>query len=161
MSAPIVLALRMLLAVTLYVFLGWALFTIWRDLQAQGAFLADRKIPGINLKIKLKELPLQQLYFNQSEILLGRDSFCDIPLQDETVSVRHARLSYHHGQWWLEDLGSTNGTLLNNEVVTIPTVIISDDIVECGKASITIGLGAESGTTSTQRISKSGDSNDK
>ena len=158
MSAAFVLALRVLLAVSLYAFLGWALFTIWRELRTQGTLLAARKIPGISLNMQIgKQAPLQR-YFTQSEILLGRDSHCDIPLVDDTVSVRHARLAYHHGQWWLEDLGSTNGTRLNKEKVSIPTVVISGDKIDCGKASITINLGIDPTNPPTQRIPNPGDS---
>lgn len=157
MSAPFVLALRVLLAMSLYAFLGWALFTIWYELRSQGTLLAARKIPGINLNVYIDgQLPSQH-YFSQAEILLGRDSHCDLPLPDDTVSVRHARLSHHHGQWWLEDLGSTNGTRLNSEKVSVPTVVINGDLVECGKASIHIGLGAESIHPPTQRISNPGE----
>lgn len=158
MSATFVLTLRILLAVSLYAFLGWALLTIWRELHTQGALLAARKIPGISLNMQIEaQAPLQK-HFTQPEILLGRDSHCDIPLLDDTVSVRHARLSYHHGQWWLEDLGSTNGTHLNNEKVSIPTVVISGDKIDCGKASLTINLGADLTNPPTQRIPNSGDS---
>lgn len=157
MSAPFVLALRMLLAASLYAFLGWTLFTIWRELRAQGTLLAARKIPGLYLNIQINDQTPVQRYFNQSEILLGRDAHCDIPLLDDTVSIRHARLSYHHGQWWLEDLGSTNGTRLNKERVSIPTVVISGDQVECGKAVINLDLGIDSANPPTQRIPKPGD----
>lgn len=157
MSAPFVLALRVLLAVSLYAFLGWTLVTIWRELHAQGSLLAARKIPGINLNIQVGgQTPIQR-YLTQSEILLGRDSHCDIPLPDDTVSVRHSRLSYHHGQWWLEDLGSTNGTWLNKEKVSIPTVVINGDKIDCGKASIAINLGVDSTNPPTQRIPNSGE----
>jgi len=158
MSAPIVLALRILLAVSLYAFLGWTLLTISRELHAQGTFLASRKIPGINLNIQIDEQPPTQRYFTQAEILLGRDAHCDVSLQSDTVSVRHARMSYHHGQWWLEDLASTNGTHLNKEKVTIPTVIISGDKIDCGKAVITINLGTDSIEPPTQHIPESGES---
>lgn len=157
MSAPFVLALRVLLAMSLYAFLGWALFTIWYELRAQGTLLATRKIPGIYLNIQINDQPPLQRYFSQSEILLGRDSHCDLPLPDDTVSVRHARLSYHHGQWWLEDLGSTNGTRLNQDIVSIPTVVINGDFIECGKASITINLGLDAISPPTQRISNPGE----
>jgi pSer/pThr/pTyr-binding forkhead associated (FHA) protein len=157
MSAPFVLALRVLLAMSLYAFLGWALFTIWYELRAQGTLLATRRIPGINLNIQIADGPPIQRYFTQSEILLGRDSHCDLPLPDETVSVRHARLSYHHGQWWLEDLGSTNGTTLNKDVVSIPTVVINGDYIECGKASIIINLGIDAISPPTQRIPPPGE----
>ena len=158
MSAPFVLVLRVLLAATLYAFLGWALFTIWRELRTQGTLLAARKIPGINLNIKIDDQPPSQRYFTQSEILLGRDAHCDIPLPDDTVSTRHARLSHHHGQWWLEDLGSTNGTRLNKEKVSIPTGVINGDQIECGRAFITINLGIASTNPPTQRIPDHGDS---
>ena len=157
MSAPFVLTLRVLLAMSLYAFLGWALYTIWYELRAQGTLLATRKIPGINLNFQVDDQSPAQEYFTQSEILIGRDSHCDLPLHDETVSVRHARLSYHHGQWWLEDLGSTNGTRLNKEKVTIPTVVINGDYIECGKASIIINLGIDAISAPTQRIPNPGD----
>jgi hypothetical protein len=157
MSAPFVLALRILLAMSLYAFLGWALSTIWNELRTQGTLLAARKIPGINLNIQVDNQLPTQYYFSQSEILLGRDSHCDLPLPDDTVSVRHARLSYHHGQWWLEDLGSTNGTRLNSEVVSIPTVVINGDLVECGRASISINLGIDGIHPPTKRIPTPGE----
>jgi pSer/pThr/pTyr-binding forkhead associated (FHA) protein len=158
MSAPFVLALRVLLAASLYAFLGLTLLTIWRELRAQGTLLATQKIPGISLNLQSGEQPPRQKYFTQSEILLGRDSHCDLPLLDDTVSVRHARLAYHHGQWWLEDLGSTNGTLLNKEKVSIPTVVISGDQIDCGKVSIKINLGPDSANPPTQRVPNSGES---
>jgi pSer/pThr/pTyr-binding forkhead associated (FHA) protein len=158
MSAPFVLALRVLLAVSLYVFLGWALYSVWNDLRAQGVLLTARKIPGINLNVQIHGQAPTQSFFTQSEILLGRDSHCDLPLADDTVSVRHARLSHHHGQWWLEDLGSTNGTRLNSDLVSIPTVVINGDIVECGKASILINLGIDAISPPTKRIPKVGES---
>jgi pSer/pThr/pTyr-binding forkhead associated (FHA) protein len=158
MSAPFVLTLRGLLAVSLYAYLGWTVLTIWRELRTHGSLLAARKIPGINLNIQIDDRAPMQRFLTQSEILIGRDAHCDVPLPDETVSVRHARLSYHHGQWWLEDLGSTNGTHLNKEKVSIPTVVISGDEIDCGKASIKINLDVDPLNPPTQRIPKSGDS---
>lgn len=157
MSAPFVLALRVLLAMLLYAFLGWTLLTIWRELHAQGSILAARKIPGIGLAMRVREQVPVQRYFTKPEILLGRDTHCDVSLPDDTVSVRHARLAYHHGQWWLEDLGSTNGTRLNKEIVSIPTVVISGDTIDCGNASLTINMGADLSNPPTQRIQDSGD----
>ncbi len=44
---------------------------------------------------------------------IGRDAGNDISLQDEAASARHATLESEDGSWWIEDLGSTNGTLVN------------------------------------------------
>ena len=49
---------------------------------------------------------------------LGRDSESDIPLKDPLVSRDHARLTRIYDDYYLEDLESTNGTLLNDQVVT-------------------------------------------
>ena len=46
--------------------------------------------------------------------LIGRDGACDLHLRDERVSQHHARLSYADGQWTVEDLGSRNGTAIND-----------------------------------------------
>ncbi|GAB4503757.1 MAG: FHA domain-containing protein [Anaerolineales bacterium] len=153
MSATIVLALRLILALTLYAFLGWALWTMWRDLHARGGLLAARKIPGLTVTGGVAHLPPRSWFFSQAEIVIGRDQHCDIVLPDETVSQRHARLSYHHAQWWLEDLGSTNGTRLNGQALNTPTVIIHDDEIECGKACLTIRLGNNPANPPTQKIS--------
>ncbi len=152
MSAPVVLALRVMLALSLYVFLGWALWTMWRDLYARGGLLAARKIPGITVLSARADAPPDAKFFSQAEIVIGRDQRCDIALPDETVSLRHARLSYHHAQWWLEDLGSTNGTRLNGHLVGTPTVVIHDDQIECGKARLTIHLGSDPANPPTQKI---------
>jgi pSer/pThr/pTyr-binding forkhead associated (FHA) protein len=44
---------------------------------------------------------------------MGRDSGNDIALPDEAASARHATLEVRDGEWFIEDLGSTNGTLVN------------------------------------------------
>ena len=113
MSAPFVLVLRLILAASLYGFLALALITLWREVRTQGESLAARKTPSLSMQIQRGGEPPARRFFNQPEILMGRDSHCDVVLSDETVSVRHARLSFHHGQWWLEDLDSTNGVKIN------------------------------------------------
>jgi pSer/pThr/pTyr-binding forkhead associated (FHA) protein len=143
MSGSIVLALRLALALALYAFLGWALTTLWRDLQKQVAVLTTRRTPGISLKVRAgSETPVIR-HFVQAEITLGRDSTCDIFIPDDTISARHARLMYHHAQWWLEDLGSTNGTRLNGQVVTTPTVLTNDDEIACGATTLVVDIAAQ------------------
>lgn len=143
MSGPIVLALRLLLAASLYAFLAWALFNLWREIKQQGALLSSRKIPPISLVVKRSDVGAQMRHFTQAEVTVGRDPACECPVEDESISARHARLSYHHSQWWLEDLGSTNGTLLNQEKLTMPTVVISEDEFTCGATTFTIAMAGD------------------
>jgi len=48
-----------------------------------------------------------------AEMFLGRNPSCDVVLSDLSVSRQHARLVFRDGRWVLQDLGSTNGTMVN------------------------------------------------
>jgi hypothetical protein len=48
-----------------------------------------------------------------NEATLGSDRANDLVLGDQFVSSRHARLRWDGATWWLEDLGSKNGTFVN------------------------------------------------
>jgi pSer/pThr/pTyr-binding forkhead associated (FHA) protein len=135
----VILIFRILLAVALYAFLARALYTIWRDLNTQSQLVGSRQIPDLSI-IRLNELDHPAQRFNSSEVMIGRDPDCELPLLNETVSGRHARLSYHHNQWWVEDMQSTNGTFLNDERVYTPIVIISGDELRCGQENLQITI---------------------
>lgn len=138
MSEILVLALRALLAVSLYAFLGIALYTIWQSLRASGFQILSHKPPTITLSIEDSLAIAQE--FSIPEITIGRDPNCEFPIQDETVSAHHARLRFHHNHWWLEDLNSTNGSFLNNERVEVPTIIMTGDEIQIGKAIINVHI---------------------
>jgi hypothetical protein len=53
----------------------------------------------------------------QQELLIGRHPSCDVVLAHPTVSRHHARLVFRDGTWVLQDLESTNGTLVNHRRV--------------------------------------------
>ncbi len=143
MSGPVVLALRLLLTVSLYAFLAWAFLTLWREIRLQSVLLATRKIPPISLSISKNDQVSEVRRYIQAEVTIGRDPACECPVEDDSISARHARLSYHHNQWWLKDLDSTNGTLINTEKLAFPTVVISGDEFRCGKTLFTISLAGD------------------
>ncbi|MFN2234300.1 MAG: FHA domain-containing protein [Anaerolineales bacterium] len=137
MTGMILLLIRAILALTLYAFLGWAFITIWRDLRQQKTTVQNQQLPEINLHIQNGEEVVNQL-FQGTEVTLGRDPTCECTLISETVSARHARFTYHHGQWWLEDLKSTNGTIINGQPLTTAIVVIPGDQIHCGDIQINI-----------------------
>src|SRR5262245_5405427 len=124
MIAVVVLILRFALAVALYAFLGWGLWILWQEIKQQGELLASQKKPGIHILAKLENGKEIQHHFLQSQITIGREPNCDFPIIDEAISAHHVRISYHHSQWWLEDLNSTNSTFMGKTKVMVPTVLI-------------------------------------
>jgi pSer/pThr/pTyr-binding forkhead associated (FHA) protein len=132
MSAIIVLILRILLAISLFAFLGWALLTIRQELRTHSLIVSTQRIPPLTIQWMDNGETISQ-QFNLPEIVIGRDPTCELPVKNEMVSGRHARLSFHHNQWWAEDLQSTNGTYLNDERVYTATVLIEGDELRCGK----------------------------
>jgi pSer/pThr/pTyr-binding forkhead associated (FHA) protein len=149
MIATTVLILRFVLAVALYAFLGWALWTLLQELKQQGDKLAFQKKPAITLQIKIDQGQESTRRFSQPEIMIGRDPNCDISMMDEALSAHHARLAHHHGQWWLEDLNSTNGTFLNREKLTTPAVVITGDKFKCGNTVFDIQVEDNNGLSPT------------
>jgi len=139
MSGNVVFILRILLALCLYGFLVWAIYTIWRDLRHQSQVLSSPAIPNMALAV-LDRPEEQRVSFNSPEILIGRSQNTDFSVSDDTVSARHARLSFHHNQWWVEDLNSTNGTFLNDEPIRVPTVIVTGDELRCGQVNFLISI---------------------
>jgi pSer/pThr/pTyr-binding forkhead associated (FHA) protein len=138
MIASVVLALRLILAIALYGFLAWALTTLWQELKQQANRLSIQKQPGITIETKLGQDKVSQSHFSQSEVMIGRDTNCDLSVMDEALSAHHARIIFHHGQWWLEDLNSTNGTFLNHEKLAVPAVVITGDEFKCGNTFFNI-----------------------
>jgi hypothetical protein len=66
--------------------------------------------------------------------VLGRDASADITLSDSAVSRRHARLFRAADGVWLEDLGSTNGTYINGDRLTVPYRLHDGDQVQLGNS---------------------------
>ena len=138
MIAILVLVLRFALAIALYAFLGWILFTFWQELKQEGQILSAQKKPGIQIRARLENGKEIHHQFLQTDVTIGRDPNCDFPVIDEAISAHHARISYHHTQWWLEDLSSTNGTQMGNTQVSVPTVLISGDEFKCGNTMFSV-----------------------
>jgi pSer/pThr/pTyr-binding forkhead associated (FHA) protein len=139
MSGPVFLILRIVTSVALYLFLGWALYTVWKDLQQQSTPQSTSKTPRLTLTIETDDEP-QVIQYSGSEIIVGRDPVSDCHLMDQTISARHTRLVYHHKQWWVEDLHSTNGTFLNQEQVIDSVVITSGDQLRCGQVILNVSI---------------------
>ncbi|WP_030483607.1 FHA domain-containing protein FhaB/FipA [Nocardioides aequoreus] len=69
----------------------------------------------------------------QAPLLIGRGHDAAIRLDDDYVSTRHARIGVSGDQWYVEDLGSTNGTYVGSSRITQPTALQLGTRVRIGK----------------------------
>jgi len=126
----VLLVIRVVLGLILYAFLGLILLFLWKEIQSHRVseihyppavlVLAD----GSNVDVR------HSLIANNR---IGRAADNSLVLQDETASAHHARLSFHEGQWWLEDLGSRNGTAVNGIALEGPLVLTYGDRIAFGR----------------------------
>jgi pSer/pThr/pTyr-binding forkhead associated (FHA) protein len=132
----IILVVRFAVLAIVFLFLVTVLRTQWRELtrarpiRATGA---DREAallyvvqPG---KTGLRSGDPFQL---EPSTTIGRVESNDVVLNEETVSSRHAAVEFRDGRWWIRDLGSTNGTLLNNELLDGPDQLQPGDLIQVG-----------------------------
>jgi pSer/pThr/pTyr-binding forkhead associated (FHA) protein len=69
-------------------------------------------------------------------IMIGRGADCQLILDDDYVSTRHARVVATPNGIYVEDLRSTNGTYVNGQRITAPTTITLADSVRIGKTML-------------------------
>lgn len=98
------------------------------------------------LKIVSGPLEGRLIDLSGDELSIGRDPACDIRLEGEDVSRRHARLLRDENYYWLEDLGSKTGTLVNGRR-TQRRCLAAGDVVQIGSHRLRF----ESEGTGTER----------
>jgi pSer/pThr/pTyr-binding forkhead associated (FHA) protein len=109
-------AVRIAFLVLLYLFLIRSFRALQRALADERTAVAARQVGLAALVVTRshgggprvgERMPLRAVSS------VGRDAGNDIVLNDEAASAKHAIVSFADGEWWLEDAGSTNGTVLN------------------------------------------------
>jgi pSer/pThr/pTyr-binding forkhead associated (FHA) protein len=126
------------MVVVLYLFLGWALYTLWKGIQRSPYVREKSRISELVLWLEDEKGGGKEFSATQETILIGRDPLCDLAIDNSTISSQHAMIEYELGQWWLKDLQSTNGTFLNGERIEEPIVITDGDQIHCGKIVISV-----------------------
>jgi pSer/pThr/pTyr-binding forkhead associated (FHA) protein len=82
----------------------------------------------------------KRLVVGPAGVTIGRSRQCDIVLNDPNVSRQHAEIRPRGGSWVLNDLGSTNGSLLNGRRIEAPEQVRPGDEIEIGTSSIRFEL---------------------
>lgn len=77
------------------------------------------------------------------EVRVGRSSSAELSLSDRFLSRLHARLYERGDSWWLEDLGSRNGTHLNNSRLEEPAQVKNGDTIRVSGSLLHVELVGE------------------
>lgn len=74
--------------------------------------------------------PGQRIFLDQAELIIGRDESCDLVIPERQVSRRHARIRLEDDRYFLEDLGSKNGTFVNGQEIQGPCALQDGDEIQ-------------------------------
>ena len=93
----------------------------------------------LKILLKLKDKELKTLETDKAEITIGRNENNDIHINNLGASKKHARIFRRNGKYIIEDLKSTNGTLMNNESI-ITAKLSGSDVITIGKHNLYISI---------------------
>lgn len=146
MSLPFdwfILLLRILFVFLLYFFLFQIVRTIARELRAVSiataggpsnrAVVAAPTAQLVLLEPTEAGLPAGQRFPLRSGAVVGRREGSAVLLIDTYISNEHARVFHNDGRWWVADLGSTNGTFVQNLRIERPTALAAGTEVRFGR----------------------------
>lgn len=121
---------RLILVVILFLFL----FAVMRT--GVGLVRGQRKDAAIwSVDVEKGERHLRGLHVDMlGPVVIGRSPSSDIVIDEPYVSATHARFTLQGPALVLEDLGSTNGTLVNGHAITQPVTLRDGDEVQVGDA---------------------------
>jgi FHA domain len=161
--APVSVALKFGFLAVLYLFVLWVARSARRDLnRGDGALVAARgaeaqppadatglhsasAVAGADVAHRSPQLVVVRapgheagmIYDVDGDLVLGRGDRAEIRLEDPFASSRHARVYEQGNVVAIEDLGSTNGTYLNEEVLQSPRPLHPGDRVRIGDSEFT------------------------
>ena len=147
MSEQLLNVFKICLLIVLYLFFLRVLRAVWAELKEPKPAVAAAPTPAgrapapapppkeparSHLVVVAPEEQRGRSYELLDELTVGRAAGCHIALDDRFVSQLHARMFRRDEQSFIEDLGSTNGTFLNDEKVTSPALVTKGDHVRIG-----------------------------
>ncbi len=114
---------------------GYEFFVYLEKNKNPGPIIGKSEIERTDEINQLKELERKGI------LTIGRDERNDIHIADPAVSRKHARLIYENRNYWIEDLGSLNGTFVNGDRISSKTKITINDEITISLTSINLGKG--------------------
>jgi pSer/pThr/pTyr-binding forkhead associated (FHA) protein len=103
-----------------------------RPVTSRSSRSSAKRIPT-TLAVTEGSLAGTTLSLTEAGVLLGRNPECTLVLDDDFASGRHARIFRRDAGWFVEDLGSTNGTYMGSSKLTEPTPVEVGSTLRIGK----------------------------
>jgi adenylate cyclase len=94
----------------------------------------------LSLRVYIEGNPEKVIKISQQEFIIGRLPECDLCLPFSEISRYHSRLIQSGKEWLIEDLGSTNGTMLNQLPITKAHVLRHNDVIQVGNVYLSVLL---------------------
>lgn len=138
MSPQLIRLLTLCLLALIYLFFIRVLYAVWTEVRPPRQARPRRErgprppVTPTRLSILAPETAVGQVFTISDSLTIGRAAGCEITIDDGYASTMHARVFRREDQVLVEDLGSTNGTYLNREKVSRPTVVGRGDILQIG-----------------------------
>ncbi len=132
--AAVVRPLQVLVMAITVLFFARVLRVASVEARPVDAVISGRRRKPVNLALEFIE-PFdreKERLDIETAIVIGRSAECDVRLEDNFLSSRHARIANDGGDLSIEDLGSTNGTYVNQELVKGRVHLERGDIVQVG-----------------------------
>jgi pSer/pThr/pTyr-binding forkhead associated (FHA) protein len=107
--------------------------------------------PEAMLRIVMRDGSVVERDLTQSEVAIGKGPQNDIILTDASVSSAHAVIRFEDGVYKISDLGSRNGTQVNDARITEPRVIQHGDLIKMGHCALTFRLKEANAASSTRQ----------
>jgi serine/threonine protein kinase len=99
---------------------------------SRDVFLVNGRPVLANLSMQSGPMAGRTYRFHQDVSTVGRTNGNDLVISGRSVSRRHARLWFDNGHWYIEDVGSSNGTLVNNVRIYQPVILNDGDVINFG-----------------------------
>lgn len=129
------LALRLLIVGAIYLLLLWVAIAAMRGVGAPRARATSAQPRRLLVVAAPASGPEPGLAIAlRSNTTIGRSSECVVVVPDPVVSSKHAAITSRGDRWWVEDLGSTNGTQVNDQYVSAPVAVGIGDEIQVGPA---------------------------
>ncbi len=133
--AAVIRPLQVLVMVVAGLFFLWVMrVAIVESRPADQVSSGSRRRRGSSLSLQFIE-PVErkgERIMADPPVVIGRGADCDVQVADTYISSRHARVAIDGGDLTIEDLGSTNGTYVNQEMVRGRLLLERGDIVQVG-----------------------------